>query len=189
MKILLRLIAALLACLIAAAPPANGQTAAMYRIGYISPESEVSGRATFEAFRSGLRELGYEEGKNTILDAHWAGASDELLKQIGNEMMQSKPNVIVAQTRGVFFVRQPGSTVPVVFGFSGDPVVAKLAVSLAHPGGNFTGISMMSLDLTVKRMELLKELMPRLKRVAIIANPGHAGEEAEHRASDRKSVV
>lgn len=91
--------------------------------------------------------------------------------QYAAELIQLKPNVIVAQTRAVFSVRRAGGTMPVVFGFSGDPVLAKLAGSLARPDGNFTGLSMLSLDLTAKRMELLKELIPQLKRVAIIANP------------------
>ena len=80
-------------------------------------------------------------------------------------------------------MRRAGATLPVVFGFSGDPVVGKLADSLAHPGRNFTGVSMLSLDLVGKRMQLLKELLPRLRRVAVIANPGHPGEEAELRTS------
>jgi len=165
--------------LLAAVQSVFGQSAAAYRIGYISPESESSGRPTFDAFRGGLRDLGYVEGQNVIIDARWGDGSDERLDQYAAELIQSGPNVIVAQTRAVFSARQAGATMPVVFGFSGDPVLAKRVVSLARPGGNFTGLSMLSLDLTAKRMELLKELMPQLKRVAIIANPGHAGEQAE----------
>jgi putative ABC transport system substrate-binding protein len=163
--------------------PVFGQAAIAYRIGYLSPESEASGRPTFDAFRGGLRDLGYEEGRNIAIDARWGDGSDELLDRHAAELIKLNPNVIVAQTRAVFSARRAGATMPVVFGFSGDPVLAKLAGSLARPDGNFTGLSMLSLDLTAKRMELLKELMPQLKRVAIIANPGHAGEQAELQVS------
>jgi putative ABC transport system substrate-binding protein len=113
----------------------------------------------------------------------WSEGSDERLDRYAAELIQSGPNVIVAQTRAVFPLRRAGATIPVVFAFSGDPVMAKLVETLARPGGAFTGLSMLSLDLTAKRMELLKELMPGLKRVAIIANPGHAGEQAERQVS------
>ena len=175
--------AVLTASLLAAALPVFGQSATVYRIGYISPESEDSGRLTFEAFRGGLRDLGYVEGRNVAIDARWGDGSDERLDRYTAELMQSKPTVLVAQTRAVFSARRIGVTLPVVFGFSGDPVLAKLANSLARPGGNFTGLSMLSLELTAKRMELLKELMPQLKRVAVITNPGHAGEQAELQVS------
>lgn len=175
--------AALIGCLLAAALPAFGQPATTFRIGYLSPESEASGRPTFDAFRGGLRSLGYVEGRNVSIDARWGEGSDERLDRYAAELMQLKPNVVVAQTRAVFSVRRIGAAMPVVFGFSGDPVLAKLVESLARPGGNFTGVSMLSLELAGKRMELVKELMPGLKRVAVIVNPGHAGEQAELRVS------
>lgn len=163
--------------------PVFGQSATTYRIAYLSPESEASGRPTFDAFRGGLRDLGYVGGRNVSIDARWSDGSDERLDRYTAELIQLSPNVIVAQTRAVFAARRASVTIPVVFGFSGDPVLAKLAGSLARPGGNFTGLSMLSLDLTAKRMDLLKELIPQLKRVAIIANPGHAGEQAELQVS------
>lgn len=185
MKIRNLLSATSVACLLLAAPAAIAQPAAAYRIGYLSPESPVSGQLTFDAFRSGLRSLGYVEGQNVSIVARWGDGSDERLDRYAAELMQSRADVIVAQTRAVFAVRRAGAAVPVVFAFSGDPVVAKLVKSLARPGGNFTGLSMLSLDLTAKRIELLKEVMPRLKRVAVIANPGHAGEQAELIVSQR----
>lgn len=183
MNMRIALFAALVGCLLGAGPPAFGQPAITYRIGYISPESKATGRPTFDAFRSGLRSLGYVEGRNLTIDARWGEGSAERLDRYAAELIQSKPNVIVAQTLAVFSVRRAGAAMPVVFAFSGDPVVAKLVDSLARPGGNFTGVSMLSLDLAAKRIELLKELMPGLQRVAIIVNPGHAGEQAERRVS------
>jgi putative ABC transport system substrate-binding protein len=95
-----------------------------------------------------------------------------------------KPQIIVTQGGPATYpVVRAGATMPVVFGFSGDPVEGKLADSFARPGRNLTGVTFLSLELVGKRMELLKEIMPGLKRVAIIANPQHAGEQGELRAS------
>ena len=162
---------------------AFGQPTANYRIGFISPESEAKGRATFDAFRDGMHDLGYQEGRNLTIDARWGNGSEDRLDRYALELVQSKPNLIVTQTRAVFSIRRAGTSIPIVFAFSGDPVVAKLVDSLARPGGSLTGVSMLSLELAAKRIELLKELMPGMKRVAIIANPAHAGVEAEHKAA------
>jgi putative ABC transport system substrate-binding protein len=153
------------------------------RIGWISPNGGIYATPAFEALKDGMRNLGYAEGRNLSIDARWAEGSDERLDQYARELVASKPGVIVTQTKAVFAVRQAGATMPVVFGFSGDPVVAQLADGFAHPGRNFTGVSMLSLELVGKRMQLLKELLPRLKRVAVIANPGHPGQEAELQTS------
>ncbi|OGT80505.1 MAG: hypothetical protein A3H91_12355 [Gammaproteobacteria bacterium RIFCSPLOWO2_02_FULL_61_13] len=154
-----------------------------YRVGWISPDGDVYTQPALEALKDGLRKLGYVEGRNLRIDARWAKGSNEMLEQMARSLVNSKPDVIVTQTRAVFAVRGAGAILPVVFGFSGDPVVAKLAESLAHPGRNYTGVSMLSLDLVGKRMQLLKELLPKLQRLAVIANPGHPGEEAELRTS------
>lgn len=171
--------AASIAWLVLAAPAVFAQPAIAYRIGYLSPESPISGQPTFDAFRGGLRSLGYVEGRDVEIVARWGDGSDDLLDKYAAGLVQSKVDVVVAQTRAVFALRRVGATMPVVFAFSGDPVLAKLVESLARPGGNFTGLSMLSLDLTAKRMQLLKEIMPKLQRVAIVANPGHAGQQAE----------
>ena len=181
------LITASAACLTFSSPGAFGQTSRTHRIAYLSPESESAGKLTFEAFREGMRALGYVEGRNLVLEARFGDNSDEKLNRYASDLLKSGPDLLVTQTRAVFAVKGAGATLPVVFGFSGDPVVAKLADSLGRPGGNYTGLSMMSLDLTAKRMELLKEIFPALRRVAIIANPGHAGEQAELRVSQQSA--
>jgi putative ABC transport system substrate-binding protein len=84
----------------------------------------------------------------------------------------------------VFAIQRTGTTLPVVFGLSGDPIQAKLVDSLAHPGRNFTGLSFLSLELVGKRVELLKEMIPSVKRMAILANPLHPGEKGERQASE-----
>ena len=181
------LITATGACLAVSWRGTFGQASRPHRLAYLSPESDSTGKATFDAFREGLRALGYVEGRSLVLDARFGDGSDEKLDRYAADLLKSGPDLLVAQTRAVFAVKRAGATLPVVFGFSGDPVLAKLAESLSRPGGNYTGLSMMSLELTAKRMELLKEILPALKRVAVIANPGHAGEQAELRVSQQSA--
>lgn len=158
------------------------QRNAVVRIGYLSADNSNS--PFFEAFRTGMKELGYVEGRNLVIEARFADGSTEALDRSAVELVGLKPRIIVAQGGpGTHAARKAGATMPVVFGYSGDPVAGKLVASLARPGGNFTGITFLSLDLVGKRMGLLKETLPTLKRVAIIANPGHAGEPDELRAS------
>ena len=158
------------------------QRNAVVRIGWLSADTPNS--PFFEAFRTGMKELGYVEGRNLVIEARFAEGSTEVLDRFAVELVGLKPRVLVAQGGpGTHAAQKVGATMPVVFGYSGDPVAGKLVASLARPGGNFTGITFLSLDLVGKRMGLLKETLPTLKRVAIIANPGHAGEPDELRAS------
>ena len=155
----------------------------VYRIGWLSNEREVA-PAYFDAFRSGMRELGYVEGRNLVIEARFGEGSAERLEKFGVELVQLKPQIIVtAGGPGTFPVVRAGATMPVVFGYSGDPVEAKLVDSYAHPGRNMTGMTFLSLELVGKRMELLKEAIPGLKRVAILANPQHPGDQGELHAS------
>lgn len=154
----------------------------LLRIGWLSSDNAADS-PFFDAFRDSMRELGYIEGKNLVIEARFAEGSSQALDRLAAELVASKPQIIVAQGGPATHpVQQAGATMPVVFGYSGDPVAGKLVASLARPGGNFTGISFLSLELVGKRMGLLKETLPGLKRVAIIANPGHPGEPDELQA-------
>jgi putative ABC transport system substrate-binding protein len=137
--------------------------------------------AYLEALRAGLRERDWIEGRNLVIDKRWGEPSSAA--GLATELLQLRPQVLVAQGAMVLGARTVDSAVPIVFGFSGDPVEAGLAASFARPGGRLTGIAMQSLELVGKRLEILKELMPRLTRVAILANPAHPGEQLELRAS------
>lgn len=153
------------------------------RIGWLSADSAADS-PFFDAFRGGMRELGYVEGRNLVIEARFAEGSSEALNRFAAELIKLQPQIIVTQGGPATHpVQRAGATMPVVFGYSGDPVAAKLVATLARPGANFTGISFLSLDLVGKRMELLKVVLPALTRVAIIANPGHPGEPEELRAS------
>ena len=167
----------------AAAPYAFAQQSGVLRVGWLSNDGSARS-PSFDAFRQGLRDLGYVEGRNLTIDARWGAGSSERLAQFASELVQANPHVIVTQGGPAAFpVKRAGATMPVIFGFSGDPVEAGLVESFARPGRNFTGVSFLALELVGKRMELLKEAIPALKRVAILANPEHPGEQSELRAS------
>jgi ABC-type uncharacterized transport system substrate-binding protein len=137
--------------------------------------------ANFQAFRDGMGESGWVEGQNLVLHAR-LGNRDQA-NMLAAELVESKVHVIVAQGPMVFGVKAAAGTIPVVFAFSGDPVEAKLIASLARPGGNLTGVTLLSFELAGKRLELLKEAFPGLARVAILANLAHPGEQTELRES------
>jgi len=165
-------------------PWAAAQPAKVLRIGWISNDRGSGSAPMFAAFRDGLRDLGYVEGRNLVIDARWGEGSSERLEQLAVDLVKSKPDVIVTQGGPATHpVIRAGATMPVVFGYSGDPVEAAVVSSLARPGRNFTGVTLLSFDLVGKRLELLKEVMPGLKRIAILANPQHPGEQGELRAS------
>jgi putative ABC transport system substrate-binding protein len=145
------------------------------RVGFVAPQSQPAGRV--DAFRQGLRDLGYLEGQN--LKFEYRGHEDRSrLAGLAAELAREKVDVIVTQgfaTRAA----QGVQTVPIIFGFSGDPVEAGLVKSLAHPGGNMTGITMLAFELVGKRLEALKEAVPRVTRVAVLSSPAHPGEQRE----------
>ena len=137
--------------------------------------------AYLEALRKGLRASGWVEGRNLTIDARW-GQPDSA-ERLALELLAMRPDVLVAQGAMVLGARKLSANIPIVFGFSGDPVEAKLVASFSRPGGNLTGMAMQRLDLVGKRLELLKEISPSLTRVAILANPAHPGQQLELQAS------
>ncbi|MFZ1058025.1 MAG: ABC transporter substrate-binding protein [Candidatus Rokuibacteriota bacterium] len=152
------------------------------RVGWIAASpGPVSTSAFFEAFRRGMSDKGWVEGRNLAIEARWGDPNRA--RDFTAELVKLKVNVIVAQGPAVFGAQAVAGSIPIVFGFSGDPVEAKLVASLARPGGNLTGVTFLALELVGKRLELVKETLPGLTRVAILANPQHPGEQAELKAS------
>ena len=148
------------------------------RIGYLCATPASSLLARTEAFRHGLKELGYIEGKNIVLEYRWAEGKFDLLPELAAELVRLKVDVIVtcgpAATRPA---KQATITIPIVMGFDNDPVGSGFVASLARPGGNITGLSRLSPEIDGKRLELLKEIVPRLARVAVLGDstePGNA---------------
>jgi putative ABC transport system substrate-binding protein len=150
-------------------------TARVPRIGFLAPHGQPVGR--IESFRQGLRDLGYVEGQSIKIE--YRGHEDRSqLAGLARELLRDKVELIVTQgaaTRAA----QTVATVPIVFGFSGDPVEAGLVKSLARPGGNLTGITMLAFELVGKRLEALKEVVPKISRVAVLSSPAHPGEQRE----------
>lgn len=159
-----RLVLALMAGALAA-PLASfaQQPAKIARIGFLSPASPAGGWDTrLQAFRDGLRELGYVEGKNLQLEVRWGEGKLERLPTLAAELVQLKVDVIVAASSpSVVAASQATRTIPIVMPLSSDPVGDGLVASLARPGGNITGLSVMSPELGEKRIQLLKEMFPR----------------------------
>ena len=163
----------------AAAPGMTGaqQPAPFRRIGYLSVSSAPS--AYIETFRAAMRELGYGEANHAI-EVRYADWKYDRLPALVDELIRSGIDVMVIEGPATIPAAPLAArSVPVVFGFSGDPVDAGIVSSLSRPGGNITGISFLSFDLTAKRVELLKEAVPGIARVAVLANPDHAGESSE----------
>jgi putative ABC transport system substrate-binding protein len=130
-----------------------------------------------EAFRQGLRELGYVEGKNVTIEYRHAEGKIDLLPALAAELVQQKVDVIVTSSEsGTLAAKDAARTIPIVFAALTDPVGSGLVASLARPGGNITGLSLVSPELGGKRLELLKEAFPKITRVVIVWNPTSIGE-------------
>jgi putative ABC transport system substrate-binding protein len=151
------------------------------RIGFLhpAPPGGVPGMR-LEDFRDALHELGYVEGKNVQLEVRWGNGEFERLPALAAELVQLKVDVIVAASSpSVLAARKATSTIPIVMPVSSDPVGDGLVASLAHPGGNITGLSMMAPELGEKRLQLLRETFPEASRaVAVLWNPAYAGMRA-----------
>jgi putative ABC transport system substrate-binding protein len=157
------------------------QAGKIYRIGTldIGPASPTAGTVSqWGAFREGLRTLGYVEGRNLTIDSRWADEQYERLSDLAAELVRLNVDVIVVRTTpAALAARSRAPTIPIVILFAIDPVGAGLIASLARPGGNITGLTTQSPDLSAKRVQLLKEVIPRLSRVAVLwnfANPANA---------------
>ena len=128
------------------------------------------------AFRQGLRELGYVEGKNIYVEYRFAGGSIERLAEFAAELVRLKVDVIVAgSTQSIDAAKQATQTIPIVFPVTFDPVGSGFVASLARPGGNLTGLSTVNPDAAAKRVELMKEIMPSISRLAVLRNPTNSG--------------
>jgi putative ABC transport system substrate-binding protein len=156
----------------------------IFRIGWLTAQRESSLTPFLDAFRSGLAELGYHEQGN--LEIEYRYGDDNLLRvaPLAAELVQKPVDLLVVQGAAVPLVYELKLSIPSVYVFSGDPVVAGFADSLAHPRGNMTGLTFMAAELNGKRLEILRDIVPGLRRVAIIANPEHPGSQIERTYSE-----
>src|SRR5216684_4296283 len=156
---------------------AQQPTARIARIGFLGQTSASLSASVIrvEALRTGLRDLGYVEGKNLTIEFRWAEGKHERLPDLAAELVRLKVDVIVTQgTPGALAAKQATATIPIVMAVVADPVATGLVASLARPGGNITGGSWVSHEVSAKRLELLRDAFPRTKRVAVLINPNNA---------------
>jgi len=148
----------------AAQPPTK-----TWRIGYLGPVSPSAGARLLESFRQGLRELGYAEGQNISIDYRWAEGRPDRFPALAVELTQLKVDVIVTYNNaGVAALQRATRTIPIVFASVGDPVASGFAASLARPGGNITGLTGLTAEVSRKWVELLREAVPTVFRVAVL---------------------
>jgi ABC-type uncharacterized transport system substrate-binding protein len=171
------------ACVLVAPLAGIAQSTRVYRVGWVSLGRSDAPSPFLDAFRQGLKDRGYIEGGNLVLDARLADGSRERADQMVAALVQSKVDVIVTQGGAAWSAYRHAGSTPVVMGYSGDPVEAKFVKSLAQPGSNLTGMSFLALELVGKRLEVLAQILPPGSRVAIIADPEHPGEQTELRHS------
>ena len=166
------------AVLLAAPLAVEGQQAAkIFRVGYLAtnPTPHLQ-----EAFRQGLRDLGYVEGRNLVIEDRNAEGKLDRLPALATELVALKLDVIVAATTpATLATKQATKTLPIVFTAVAEPVTSGLVTSLAQPGGNVTGLSALAPELVGKHLELLKQAVPGVTRVAVLWQPGGLGERTE----------
>jgi putative ABC transport system substrate-binding protein len=177
-----RFLRAVVAGLLAASVAAEAQTTAkIARIGYLTAADVATAPYHLrEAFLKGLRDLGYVEGRNLVIEYRSADGKIERLPALAAELVALKVDVILAPASAhVLAAKQATSTIPIVFTSSGDPVASGLVTSLARPGGNVTGLSIVIADLVGKCLEQLAQAVPGVSRVAVLWNPGDSPERTE----------
>jgi putative ABC transport system substrate-binding protein len=171
-----RFVAAMIIFTLASLGLVNAQpTANIPRIGIIAPGKSPQ----LDALRQGLRDFGYSEGQNLLIDYRYVEGEHDRIPELVAQLLDLKIDIIVPMGPLAPVVARIVKTIPVVFGTSSDPVEAGIVASLARPGGNTTGMTFFASVLAGKRVELLKEAVPAISRIGVLANPNHAGESVE----------
>jgi len=150
------------------AASAQPQAAKVYRVGFLgtTSASEFAGRV--DALRAGLRDLGYVEGKNIVIEFRWADGNLDRLPQLAAELVWLKVDVLVTHAQGTPAAKQATTSIPIVMAYTADAVAAGIVASLARPEANVTGSTMLIPEISAKRLELLKAAAPRITRVAVL---------------------
>jgi putative ABC transport system substrate-binding protein len=159
------------------------QAASVPRIGWLAFEAPEN-HAYFDALRQGLRDLGYAEGRNLVIEPRWASGRDHVL-ELARELATLKVQAIVGQGGAIVsFLHGVIDSTPIVFVTSGDPVISGYVKSFNRPGGNLTGATLMSYEINGKRLELLREMLPQVTHVGVLSNPMHPGEYGELKVTE-----
>jgi putative tryptophan/tyrosine transport system substrate-binding protein len=148
-------------------------------IGFLGGATASTWRLWVDAFVLRLRELGWIEGRSVAIEYRWAEGSDERATEIASEFIRLKVDVIVTSGGVLLGAKRVTTAIPIVFAIANDPVGSGFVASLARPGGNITGLSLQSTDIATKRLELLREILPGIRRLAILVNGGNPGAALE----------
>jgi ABC-type uncharacterized transport system substrate-binding protein len=154
---------------------ARAQQPAMPVVGFLGSASPVGYAPFVAAFLQGLKDTGFVEGQNVAIEYRWAEGRYDRLPELAEELVRRQVNVIAvpASTPGALAAKAATTTIPIVFAIGGDPVILGLVGSLSRPGGNVTGVSVLSVTVVAKRLELLHELMPTATMIALLVNPAN----------------
>jgi putative ABC transport system substrate-binding protein len=155
------------------------QTGKLPIVGYLGVTTAAAQNRVTSAFVQRMRELGWIEGRTVAIEYRWAEGRNERFTEIANEFVRLKVDVIVTSGAGAAAAKQVTSLIPIVFDIALDPIGSGLVASLARPGGNVTGLSTQQADLAGKKIELLREVVPGLHRLAIMGNVGYSGSAYE----------
>ena len=173
---------------------ARAQAAKVYRVGILETISAISNAANFDALRKGMRALGYVEGQNLLFEYRSADGRNERFPDLVAELVRLRVDLIVTRsTPAVISVKAATTTIPTVMAATANPVADGIVASLARPGGNITGLSSFHSELSTKRLELLRDLIPRITRIATISDPSNpvtSGQEEDvSRAAQPLGIV
>jgi putative tryptophan/tyrosine transport system substrate-binding protein len=177
-------LASLLAMAVVPRTVAAQGAAKVIRVGWLTAQQPSSLTPYVDAMRTALADLGYVEGRNLVIEFRYGDDVIERVPELAAELVRLPVDLIVAQGAAAFEIRGLGLPVPIVYSMSADPVSAGSADSLARPRGNMTGVTLMAVEFNGKRLELLQEIVPELRRVTIVGNPEHPGSHLERAFSE-----
>jgi putative ABC transport system substrate-binding protein len=177
-------LASLLAMAVVPRTVAAQGAAKVIRVGWLTAQQPSSLTPYVDAMRTALADLGYVEGRNLVIEFRYGDDVIERVPELAAELVRLPVDLIVAQGAVAFEIRGLGLPVPIVYSMSADPVSAGSADSLARPRGNMTGVTLMAVEFNGKRLELLQEIVPELRRVTIVGNPEHPGSHLERAFSE-----
>ena len=164
---------------------ACAQSAKVYRIGILETPAASANRKNLDALLRGLREAGYVEGRNLVLDYRSSDGSVRGYQEVALDLVRAKPDIIVTRGTSATAAAKKAGSIPVVMTAAADPVGSGLVANLAHPGGNVTGLTSLVTEVHAKRMEFMKELFPAVKRVGFVANVDNANAPAQWQQVER----
>jgi putative ABC transport system substrate-binding protein len=165
------------------------QVSKVARVGFLSAANPGSLATRVEAFRQGLKELGYIEGRNVAIEYRWAAGKVDRLPELAAELARSKVDVIVTAGPSATRAAKQATTLPIVMAFDSDPVGSGFVASLARPGGNITGLSILAPEISGKQLDILKQIIPKLSRVAVLGDSKEPANNTSLQETERAAAA